>query len=251
MRMPWTKPKSTQLELLDAESVPAESTDPHTETVSSSVQTPSTGPTRAPRAKPTADANAGKPLLVAVLRLIEDPNNPRSEFPEAEIEELAEDIRQRGILQPLVVHSAQGDGRHCIHFGAKRLRAAIRAGLHEVPVVVRDVHADRYAQVAENQKRHGLSPLDMARFIRAQVDAGDSNATVARQLGMNLTTVAHHLALLDLSPSRPAQKAEFGCEFFPNIVEASSGEYFVEFFQRDRDGQRKGIVVIDLEEFEP
>ena len=200
MRMPWTKPKSTQLELLDAESVPAESTDPHTETVSSSVQTPSTGPTRAPRAKPTADANAGKPLLVAVLRLIEDPNNPRSEFPEAEIEELAEDIRQRGILQPLVVHSAQGDGRHCIHFGAKRLRAAIRAGLHEVPVVVRDVHADRYAQVAENQKRHGLSPLDMARFIRAQVDAGDSNATVARQLGMNLTTVAHHLALLDLSP---------------------------------------------------
>jgi hypothetical protein len=47
------------------------------------------------------------------------------------------------------------------------------------------------------------------------------------------------------------QKAEFGCEFFPNIVEAGSGEYFVEFFQRDRDGQRKGIVVIDLEEFEP
>jgi len=58
-----------------------------------------------------------------------------------------------------------------------------------------------------------------------------------------------HPALLDLSPDRPAQKAEFGCEFFPNIVEAGSGEYFVEFFQRDRDGQRKGIVVIDLEEF--
>ena len=60
-----------------------------------------------------------------------------------------------------------------------------------------------------------------------------------------------HPALVDLSPGRPAQKAEFGCEFFPNIVEAGSGEYFVEFFQRDRDGQRKGIVVIDLEEFEP
>ena len=60
-----------------------------------------------------------------------------------------------------------------------------------------------------------------------------------------------HPALLDLSPGRPAQKAEFGCEFFPNIVEAGSGEYFVEFFQRDRDGQGKGIVVIDLEEFEP
>lgn len=60
-----------------------------------------------------------------------------------------------------------------------------------------------------------------------------------------------HPALLDLSSGRPAQKAEFGCEFFPNILEAGSGEYFVEFFQCDRDGQRKGIVVIDLEEFEP
>ena len=44
----------------------------------------------------------------------------------------------------------------------------------------------------------------------------------------------------------------FGCEFFPNIIEASSGQYFVDFFQRDRDGRPKGVVVIDLtnEEFE-
>jgi len=46
------------------------------------------------------------------------------------------------------------------------------------------------------------------------------------------------------------QKAEFGCEFFPNIVEAGSGRYFVEFFQQDRDGQSKGINAIDLEEFD-
>jgi hypothetical protein len=56
-----------------------------------------------------------------------------------------------------------------------------------------------------------------------------------------------HPALCDLSPGRPLQKAEFGCEFFPNIVEAGSGLFFVEFFQRDRDGDPKGIVVIDLE----
>ena len=86
------------------------------------------------------------------------------------------------------------------NFGAKRLRAAIRAGLYEVPVVVRDLPADRYAQVAENQKRHGLTPIELARFIRAQVDTGDSNATIAKQLGMNLTAVAHHLSLLELPP---------------------------------------------------
>ena len=87
-----------------------------------------------------------------------------------------------------------------IHFGAKRLRAARRAGLDEVPVVVRDAPADPYAQVAENQKRHGLTPLDLARFIRAKVDEGESNATIAKRLVMDPTTVAHHLALLDLPP---------------------------------------------------
>ena len=142
----------------------------------------------------------GRPMLVAVSMLYEDAHNPRTEFPEHGLQELAADIRQRGVLQPLVVHPADGDGRHRVHFGAKRLRAAIRAGLHEVPVVVRDLPADRYAQVAENQKRQGLTPLELARFIRAQVDAGDSNATIARQLDMNLTAVAHHLSLLDLPP---------------------------------------------------
>lgn len=55
-----------------------------------------------------------------------------------------------------------------------------------------------------------------------------------------------HPALRDLTPGRPAQKAEFGCEFFPNVIEAGSGQYFVEFFQQDRDGQPKGIIAIDL-----
>ena len=92
------------------------------------------------------------------------------------------------------------DGRHRIHFGARRWRAAQLAGLDQVPVVVRDARADPYAQVAENQKRHGLTPLDLARFIRGRIDVGESNSAVARRLGMNLTTVAHHLSLLDLPP---------------------------------------------------
>jgi len=145
-------------------------------------------------------ASTGQPLIVPTTSLFEDPNNPRTEFPQAELDELVEDIRQHGILQPIVVHPADAAGRHQIHFGAKRWRAAQLAGLLEVPVAVRDAPSDPYTQVAENQKRHGLTPLDLARFIRVRVDAGDSNATVARRLGMNLTTVAHHLALLDLPP---------------------------------------------------
>jgi ParB family chromosome partitioning protein len=140
-------------------------------------------------------------LLVPIASIEEDPNNPRTEFPDTELAELVDDIRQHGILQPLTVHPADAQGRYRIHFGAKRWRAAQRAGLAEVPVVVRDAPADPYTQIAENQKRHGLVPLDLARFIKGRVDKGDSNAFIAKRMGMNLTTVAHHLSLLELPPA--------------------------------------------------
>ena len=138
--------------------------------------------------------------MVPIAQIDEDPANPRTEFPDAKVDELADDIAQRGILEPLVVHPANEHGRYLLHFGAMRLRAAVRAGLHEVPVVIRDAAADRYAQVAENLKRHTLSPLEMARFIQDQVNAGESQTTIAKQLGMNRTTVARHLSLLELPP---------------------------------------------------
>ena len=114
-----------------------------------------------------------------------------------ELAELADDIGARGILQPIVVHRAGTDGRYRIRFGAKRLRAAKQAGLREVPIVVGLHDHDAYAQVAENQKRHGLSPLDLARFMRSRVEAGESNAEIAKRMGIDQTTVAHHLALAD------------------------------------------------------
>ena len=142
----------------------------------------------------------GEPLLASVDLLDEDPGNPRTEFPERELQELAEDIGARGILQPIVVHRAGADGRYRIRFGAKRLRAAKQAGLREVPIVVGLQDHDAYAQIAENQKRHGLTPLDLARFMRSRAEAGESNAEIAKRMGIDQTTVAHHLALLTLPP---------------------------------------------------
>ncbi len=198
MQMPWRKSKQAQLNLLDAEPEPG---------TPEQVAAPCARATAGPSATvamalpgPGVRGADGRPMFVAVSLLYEDADNPRTEFPDTEIEELADDIRQHGILQPIVVHPADVQGRYRIHFGAKRWRAAQRAGLSEVPVVVREVAADPYAQVAENQKRHGLTPLDLARFIKGRADAGESNATIANRLGMNLTTVAHHLSLLDLPP---------------------------------------------------
>ncbi len=179
----WIKAKSAQVDLFtgDVLSDVAEETD------------------KAPALAPPP-ALRGVPLMLPIDLLCEDPNNPRTEFPEAEIDELAESIREHGILQPLVVSPADASGHWRIQHGAKRSRAARRAGLSEVPVVVHDAPADLYAQAAENQKRHGLTPLDLARLIRRRADAGDSNALIAKRMGIDQTTIAHHLALLDLPP---------------------------------------------------
>ena len=59
--------------------------------------------------------------------------------------------------------------------------------------------------------RHGLAPVDLARFIRGRIDNGESNATVAKRLGIDQTTVAHHLALLDLPPGLNAAMQSGRC----------------------------------------
>lgn len=199
MRMPWVKSKGEQLDLLDATSFALTDCTATNRLGSEAVEIDEQQPSTS-RDIPASDVFAGQALVVPIDHLHEDPDNPRTEFPEARLDELAEDIRQHGILQPIVVHPADATGRYRIHFGAMRLRAARRAGLLHVPIAVRATAADPYAQVAENQKRCSLSPLDLARFIRGRVDDGESNATIAKRLGMDLTSIAHHLALLELPP---------------------------------------------------
>jgi ParB family transcriptional regulator, chromosome partitioning protein len=197
MRMPWVKLKGEQLDLLDA--APFALTDCTAindlgiEALEIDEQ-----PLSTPRDTAAPGVFAGQTLVVPIDLLYEDPDNPRTEFPDARLDELADDIRQHGILQPIVVHPADASGHYRIHFGAMRLRAAKRAGLLHIPIAIRTAAADPYAQIAENQKRCPLQPLELARFIRARSDVGDSNATIAKRLGMDLTTVGHHLALLDL-----------------------------------------------------
>ena len=94
------------------------------------------------RALPRPSSRSRRSLPTASLfsclstRLEEDPGNPRTEFPDEEIAELAQDIALRGILQPIVVRRAGEAGRYRVLFGAKRLRAARQAGLEVVPVVI-------------------------------------------------------------------------------------------------------------------
>ncbi len=193
MRMPWNKPKIEQRDLVDEAN--DESVDRLT---SNAVEDGADAAASTLAATIGASGSEGLPLRVSVDCVAEDPHNPRTEFPEQEIVELADDISLHGILQPIVVRLLAEDGRYQVLFGAKRLRAAKHAGLETVPIVIGSEAHDAYAQVAENQKRHGLTAIDLARFMRSRVDAGESNAEVARRMGIDQTTVAHHLALLSL-----------------------------------------------------
>lgn len=142
---------------------------------------------------------AGVPLEMPIDRLDDDPSQQRA-YPPQCLNELARDIAERGVLQPIVVAPADSFGRYRIRFGVQRWRAARQAGLQTVPVVVRVQVCEGYDQMAENLKRHGLAPMELARFIRSRVDVGESNATIAEKLAVDQTTVAHHLTLLELPP---------------------------------------------------
>ncbi len=131
----------------------------------------------------------------------EDPGNPRFEEDATQFELLVADVREIGILQPLVVRR-QDDGRLRICFGARRYRAALAAGLIDAPYVVTEDprQMDDYAQVAENERRSPLQPLELATFAAKKIDAGEPKIEVARRLGIHKSALTHLLCLADSPP---------------------------------------------------
>lgn len=126
----------------------------------------------------------GRPLLVAIDCIDEDPDQPRRTFSEQELEELSQSIAEHGVLQPIVLRRSNEGGRYVIAMGARRYRAAQRAGLREMPAFVQDVALpDRYAQMIENIQRDDLRAPEIATFIADRLDAGDTQAEISRKLG--------------------------------------------------------------------
>ena len=139
-------------------------------------------------------AAAGRPLLVAIDCIDEDPDQPRHTFSEQELEELSQSVAEHGVLQPVVLRRCSEDGRYVIAMGARRYRAARRAGLREIPAFVQDVASpDRYAQMIENIQRDDLRAPEIARFIADRLNAGDTQAEISRKLGIGRSTLYRKL----------------------------------------------------------
>jgi ParB family chromosome partitioning protein len=132
-----------------------------------------------------------------------NPRNPRQNFSDAELDELAGSVRERGIIQPIVVRQVAGEtGTYEIIAGERRWRAAQRVGLHDVPIValeVNDAQALEYA-VIENVQRADLNPLEEAAgYLALMDDFGRSQDDVAKIVGKSRSHIANTLRLLKLS----------------------------------------------------
>jgi len=140
-----------------------------------------------------------------VGRIRPNPFQPRKEFPPDELEELARSIRDNGLLQPLLVRPAPGEGEGWeLVAGERRLRAVASLGWSEVPVWVREVDDQTLLVLAlvENLQREALGPLEEAEGYRVLADSfGLSQSEIAGAVGKDRSTVANTLRLLQLPPS--------------------------------------------------
>lgn len=156
----------------------------------------------------TATASASGLLQVPVESITPNPHQPRQEIREAELDELASSIREHGVLQPLVVTRAEGREGYTLVAGERRWRAALLAGLTDIPVVVKEATPREMLELAlvENLQRADLNPLEEAAAYKSLMDDfGLTQEEVSARVGKSRVAVSNSLRLLRLP--RPVQES--------------------------------------------
>lgn len=139
-------------------------------------------------------------LMVDVDRIEPNPNQPRKQFSQERLNELAASIREKGVIQPILAED-RGDGTFTIVAGERRYRAARLAGLSEIPVISQDFTDDEKLEIAliENIQREDLNPIDEARAMQsAMKHSGATQEELAKRLGKSRSAIANTLRLLRL-----------------------------------------------------
>ena len=139
-------------------------------------------------------------LEIDVDKLLPNPHQPRTEFDKEALQELADSIKENGVIQPVLVEKADGDNYYIIA-GERRTRAAKLAGLKKVPARIQKFSEEKKLEVAliENIQREDLNALEEALAYRKLMDmCGITQDEVARRVGKNRTTVTNALRLLKL-----------------------------------------------------
>lgn len=145
------------------------------------------------------DAGSRHITELGTEEIVPNADQPRKRFDEAALAELAASIEANGIVQPIVVRKFSG--KYQIVAGERRWRAAQRAGLHRVPVVVKDVSDEKLLELAlvENIQREELNPVEEARAYRQLIDnIGLTQEQIAERVGRERTLITTSLRLLKL-----------------------------------------------------
>lgn len=166
-----------------------------------------------------------------------NPRNPRRFFADEELKELAQSIKERGIIQPIVVRSAKGQkDRYEIIAGERRWRASQKAGLHQVPIVLLDVSDEEALELAiiENVQRTDLNPLEEASGYQALAsEYKHSQEDIAQIVGKSRSHVTNTLRLLKLPDA---------VKDYINSGKLSAGHARSLVGQADPEGMAKAIV---------
>lgn len=152
-------------------------------------------------AAPARVSDEGEHRVVAVDQVHAGRLNPRRDFNEDELNELADSIRQRGLVQPIIVRADAVSGGYEIVAGERRWRASQRAGLHRVPVIVRDLSDQDVLEIAiiENVQRADLNPIEEAGGYRELIERyGYTQDKLAEVIGKSRSHLANTLRLLKL-----------------------------------------------------
>ncbi len=142
----------------------------------------------------------GQTTAIDINKIMPNRYQPRKNFNEESLKELAESIHEKGILQPIIV-TELGDGRYELVAGERRLRAAKIAGLLEIPVLIRNFSEEDRLEIAlvENIQREDLNPLEKAEAFREIIERLNiSQDDFAKKIGKDRSSVANTLRLLKL-----------------------------------------------------
>ncbi|MEA4813082.1 MAG: ParB/RepB/Spo0J family partition protein [Anaerolineaceae bacterium] len=141
---------------------------------------------------------------IPVENISPNPHQPRTKFDEGALAELADSIREHGVISPLIVVTTSTPERYILIAGERRLRASKLAGLKEVPAIIRSSTRQEQLELAiiENVQREDLDPMERANAYRALLDEFSlTHEEIAQRVGKNRATVSNSLRLLNLPAS--------------------------------------------------
>ena len=140
-------------------------------------------------------------LMVAIDKLAPNPNQPRTEF--GDLSELIESIKEKGVLEPLLVRPSDVGGRYMIIAGERRYRASMEAGLTEVPCIELDVDDKAVAEISliENLQRKDLTPFEEADGLQALNSRfGYTHEDIAKRIGKSRSSITEIISLSTMPP---------------------------------------------------